>query len=141
MKKIKKLLFGVVGLLAIFAAAALAACSSGSHELISANETCISCHGENRSVYEVEVSNAEAVASTLTVNTSEDSVYVCTPLFPNEGDDSYYVCRISSTYTVSDGSVTIELGEGTWALAVGDEQSPTTMLVTVSADGVDSVTL
>ena len=140
MKKTKKSLFGVVGLLAILAAV-LVACSSGSHELISANETCLSCHSSSRSSYEVEVSSAEAVASTLTVNTSEDSVYVCTPLFPYEGDDSYYVCRISSVYAVSDGSVTIELSEGTWALAVGDEQSPTTMLVTVSADGTDAVSL
>ena len=132
----------VVLLLCIVAAGtALMGCSSSTHEVIESSETCMSCHGEEKTTYDIEPENTQAVASTVTVSTSATTVYVCEPLFAYEDDDSFYVPRMVSSVSVTDGSATIQLEEGTWALVAGQDTSASRVLVHVSSDGVQEIEL
>ncbi len=123
------------------ASAALVGCSSGTHEVMEASETCMGCHGEDKATYDVEPENAQAVTSTVTVSTSASVVYICEPLFAYEDNDSFYVPRVVSSVSVTDGSVTIQLEEGTWALVAGQDASASRVLVSVSSDGAQEIEL
>lgn len=111
-------------------ACALAAC--GPHQVIDRGEDCTSCHegadfDKDSLVFDVE--NPQPAAKTdafVTVKTNASEVIVCRPTFIAE-DGSKFVPERDKSVKVSDGSATIELGEGCWALCIdhGD-----------SADGV-----
>ncbi len=120
-------LFGMVG------------CGFGGHEVIGTTETCTSCHGEEPEQWEYEelgiTVDAQEVGTTITVTTKKDVVYVSTPVF-TKTDGSYYVCRAKSKKSVSDGSVTLELEEGLWAIS-GDTNSGA-ILVNVTEGGAEA---
>ncbi len=102
-----------------FGAIGLTGCS-GAHQMISAGEDCSSCHSDSKSSYEVS-SPKDAVTSNGTVNvkTSASSIIVCVPTFISE-DGSRFVPEQRRTVNVSNGTATLELEQGTWALVVAD---------------------
>lgn len=119
----------------------LAGCAAGPHQIIDQTDKCTSCHSEEKTTYDnVQPSKAEQVASTVTVKTTGNAVWVCEPVYTKE-DGSYFVPRSVSNVSVSDGSATVELQPGTWVLAIDNGDTATSKLVTVSDGGADSIDL
>ncbi len=119
----------------------LAGCSSSTHEVIESTKACSACHGEAKETYDIVPQETQAVASTLVVSTSASEVYVCEPLFSREGDESFYVPRAVLKVSVEEGIATIQLEEGMWALVAGEDASAARVLITVSDDGAQEITL
>ena len=120
---------------------ALAGCSAGAHQIIDANDSCTSCHSDEKQTYDVaSPANAEQVASTLTVNADADKVYVCEPVFTKE-DGSHFVPRAVTSVPTSGGSATVQLDPGTWVIALDEGDTATSKLVTVADGGAESIDL
>lgn len=136
--------------LAVVAAAAvslfaLAGCSSGAggatsqHQIISSTQECIMCH-EEKDTYDLtadDLSSAVTCGTTVTVSTDESSVVVCEPIFTKESG-SQYTPQKDTSVSVSDGTATVELDEGIWALCIDEGDASTCVLVVVDAS-VDDV--
>lgn len=121
----------------------LSACSGGlNHEIINVGEDCLECHEEQPETYDLDApSSATDCGTTITVTTDADTVYVCEPVFASE-DGAKYVPEADSRVSVSDGTATIELEEGVWAICV--ETSDTTsngVIVNASASNSEEVTI
>lgn len=121
-------------------AAGLSACGSA-HEIIASGEACTSCHDE-KTTYEVaSPANAVACGTQLTVQTKESAVIVCKPIFISE-DGSSYVPQRASQATVKDGTATLTLEEGTWAICTADDDNVKAQkLVTVSSANSEAATI
>lgn len=128
-------------LFAIVPACALAGCAGGDHQIVDSADSCIECHSDDKAVYDVaSPSDAEQVASALTVSTSADAVAVCEPLYTAE-DGSSYVPVLVKSVQASNGSTSLELEAGTWVIAVDNGDSAVTKLVTVADGGADAIEL
>lgn len=119
----------------------LAGCAASPHQIIDQDDKCTECHSEEKTTYDdAQPANAEQVASTVSVSTSGDTVWVCEPVFTEE-DGSYYVPRAVKNVPVNDGTATVELEAGTWVLALDEGDTATSKLVTVADGGADSIDL
>jgi hypothetical protein len=114
----------------------LPGCSSTKyHQVIDVNQDCTSCHSDGRTSVDSTSETPESVSTTITVTTSEDTVYVCKPLYVRDSDVKY-VPREYSSVKVTDGKAEVTLKEGTWVIATMDDDTNTkSVLVTASADG------
>lgn len=119
----------------------LTACSASAHQVINQGEACTGCHSEQKNTFEgASPSGTEAVAATVTVDTSADAIVVCAPIFTEE-DGSYFVPESVRTVEASGGSATVELEPGTWVLAIDEGGTATSRLVTVQDGGADRISL
>ena len=100
-----------LALAASCALGALVGCSSGSHQVIDANEGCASCHSDEKETF-APGENAPAgtleSGSTVTVRADAASIAVCTP-----------------TFTAADGSTFVPVQQSTAALSGGEAVSVT----------------
>ncbi len=112
-----------------------------SHQVIPQGKACLTCHSEDKDTYDITEAPASAIETgpELTVKTSADSITVCTPIFTSE-DGSTYTPVQYSTASVTDGEVTLDLGEGMWAIAIDKGGSSKSQLVNVVA-GAESATI
>lgn len=113
----------------------LAGCAGENrHQVISAGETCASCHSEEKPVFEGVEVPASAVRSDggVTVKADAPSVSVCRPVF-TETDGSSYVPEESASAALADGQAVLELEEGLWALCVDEGDTARAKLVHVDA--------
>lgn len=133
--------FGILCAALLALSALLVGCAAGPHQVIDVTEECSSCHSDDKPTYEEVVpEGAEQVAPTVAVGTSADTVSVCEPIFTEE-DGSYFVPRVVRTVPVSDGSATVELEAGTWALSLDQGDTATSKLVTVAEGGAEHIDL
>ncbi len=93
---------------------------SGAHQVIGAGQACSSCHSDTKATYEVSSpKDAVTCSGTVNVKTSASSVVVCVPTFISE-DGSRFVPEQRRTVNVSNGTATLDLEQGTWAIVVAD---------------------
>ena len=84
-----------------------------------------------------------AVSSELTVQTKESMVVVCKPIYISEDGSNYVPQRVNQA-TVRDGSATLTLEDGIWAVCTADDDKvKSKMLVEVSSsdDAATSIEL
>lgn len=122
---------------ALFALTAIG-CTSSTHEIIDAGESCTSCHPEKQ-VYDVsEPKEAIACGSAVKVETSAESIAVCRPIFISENGSSY-VPEMKRQVKTENGSASIELGDGIFALCVVDgNQVKKSQIVIVDEDAAEA---
>lgn len=116
---------------------ALTGCGTAQHQVIKANDSCISCHDASMEAAEAPVSALEAtsVGLELTVETSRATVSVCEPLYTHNATVPYVPREVRSVQVVN-GKATVRLEEGLWAIAVQEAGGATTsVLVEATADG------
>lgn len=131
-----------LALAASCALGALVGCSSGSHQVIDANEGCASCHSDEKEAF-APGENAPAgtleSGSTVTVRADAASIAVCTPTF-TAADGSTFVPVQQSTAALSGGEAVLELDDGLWALCVDEGDHARSQLVRVdSSNGETAV--
>ena len=121
--------------LAAASALGIAGCSGGQHQIIGMGKSCSACHADKQTYDVASAKNAVESSTNVTVETSADTVLVCSVVFTAE-DGSAYVPERRNEINVSGGSATVELNEGYWALctASGDDVSKA-QLVHVSSSG------
>ncbi|RNL48375.1 hypothetical protein [Paraeggerthella hongkongensis] len=128
--------FSVIGVcaLAVFAAA-LSGCTSGQHQVIDANEACVSCHPDGKAVrfWGADVP-ADVIESgtAVTVRTDAVSVLVCEPAFTSE-DGSSFVPVLDSAVSTRGEETIVRLADGLWALCTDHDGSVRAQLVHVSS--------
>lgn len=130
-----------LALAASCALGALVGCSSGTHQVIDANEGCASCHSDEKETF-APGENAPAgtleSGSTVTVRADAASIAVCTPTF-TAADGSTFVPVQQSTAALSGGEAVLELDDGLWALCVGEGDHARSQLVRVDSSNGETV--
>lgn len=119
------------------ALAALVGCAGGSHQVIGANESCASCHSEERETFDwgvaVPAGTVESGPSvTVKARGDASSVSVCVPAFTAE-DGSAFVPVEAAKVAVSGGEAVVELEDGLWALCIDEGDSARSRLVHVAS--------
>jgi hypothetical protein len=131
-----------LALAASCALGALVGCSSGSHQVIDANEGCASCHSDEKETFapgENALAGTLESGSTVTVRADAASIAVCTPTF-TAADGSTFVPVQQSTAALSGGEAVLELDDGLWALCVDEGDHARSQLVRVdSSNGETAV--
>ena len=130
-----------LALAAACALGALVGCSSGSHQVIDANESCASCHSDEKETF-APGENAPAgtleSGSTVIVRADAASIAVCTPTF-TAADGSTFVPVQQSTAALSGGEAVLELDDGLWALCVDEGDHARSQLVRVDSSNGETV--
>ena len=112
----------------------LAGCAPKGHQVIESQDQCMSCHSDERPIYDV-ADKAEAIASggSVVVKTPAGTVYLCKPLFTNE-QATHYVPLEVRQFDVEDGTVDITIDEpGVWAICYDTGDASVGELVRVEA--------
>lgn len=127
-------------MLLVFAAVLLGmfGCAPSQHQIIGTNESCVTCHADGKTTYEVGTPfDVVQTGSTVMVNTQADSLVVCTPTFTSE-DGSHYVPVQVTVVKVEGQEKSIELEDGLWALCVDEGDTARTKLVSVNSSRTES---
>ncbi|WP_270298159.1 hypothetical protein [Eggerthella sinensis] len=133
-----------LALAAACALGALAGCSSGSHQVIDANESCVSCHSDEKETFEWGVPVPDGVIEcgpsvAVKVKGDASSIAVCTPVFTAENGSTFVPVQ-QMTAALSGGEAVLELDDGLWALCVDEGDHARSQLVRVdSSNGETAV--
>lgn len=113
-------------------ALALAGCSHADHQIVT--QGCADCHGDVPQTYEVEDPEGAVKSCGAVVVRAEGEVAVCEPRFTDEKGASYVPVSRSVCKAV-DGTVTLALEPGVWAICQDDGDGGSVgKLVIVSQD-------
>lgn len=118
----------------------LSGCLGSKHEIIGMDKACESCHGEKQTYEVSSPKDALTCGTTLTVETKASTVVVCKPIFISE-DGSSYVPERYTQQTVRDGSVTLTLEEGTWAICSAEDSKISAEKIVQVTAGVEEATI
>lgn len=113
---------------------ALVGCSSGGHPVADAGEQCAECHSGRTEYEDATPQNAMSVGMTFSVRTDEQEVYLCSVRCGDEAGEKVIPSRMRTIPASEASSITVDKS-GFYALCVGDENSPTTVVVQASEDG------
>ncbi len=128
-----------IALATLFAIAATG-CGARAHETIDSGKACESCHSEKQTYDVSEPKDAITCGNTITVETDAESVAVCAPIFTSE-DGSAYVPELRSQAKVENGTASIELDEGTYAIClINGSKVEKSQIVTVK-EGASEATI
>lgn len=130
-------LFACLCAAALMCALFLGGCGPKGHQIVSTNQPCTSCHGEKTTYGTTAHNDALHSNNTVTVKTSAGKISVCTPLFTSS-DGTAYTPILSYVEPVTNGSVTLQLDDGVWAICIDKGDSSVGQIVVVSSDEPDS---
>lgn len=121
--------------------AGCAGAGSVTHQMVSSEGSCVSCHADDRRVDAGATPIGATVCNgTVEVTTDADAVYVCRPLCV-QGESSTYVPLAGTRVGVEDGVATVQLDEGIWVVCIDKGDAVRGELVEASAASGESLSL